>query len=1142
MATKTINRANNIVTIGRTAPIPRGQASAAKSLPVVLASDQAAIPVEEQNKIQSEVALSLLGIPRSEVALGIFADVNTYDVDPSEWTFLPAEKTDLDVASSPYELNGFGAGGAGDLAKNFGYGLSHVPEEAGALLEAAPNKTAVLTSKRFFRYQPGRVSAATFGVKTSKTPGAPVVDNRNAAIRKYGIYDKFDGYYWETRDTGKGDQFCVVRRTHALIKYRGTTYGTETTHQKEDYGVVGKSDGASFELSLNTVEGNKITINATNGAGAPQIGMSLSDITAADDNSNYLIAPNTIVTSLVVGANTTDVFISQDAAFDLLESELTAAPRTLIAHYAGDLAIVRDGLLMTHAAMYDPSLLKKETKHKIQDIPTLLNGVLTITLNNVDGLEKDQIVRYNTTDLDNALFEADPAPEAPAASHTSLLRITEVVGTTIKVVKAIGTGGDVDIVLESGVTIDPEKQFIITPVPFIFPEYADEADADIMFPYRREHDINLVAYGDAADHVGAIDTSVFGSSDVNEFNGFVADIDAVNNGELCISLARIGDTVTRTTEFNANQQTRSWRHWIRHNVDPKYYGVYEYRIPRSRFNFDFLDGSTNKSYVYSDVVRLPSGDGESTIQYPGQGVAGKKLDASAWDIDFSKVIMNKIEFSWYGAVGALFLAYVPVGNDEARWVRIHHIRASNQLKVASLGNATLPITYTVYGGGTEKTLGGTSRPLGDRISYAGGKSHSEFVIKYGSSYYIDGGDRGTVRLFNYAPEDSTEMSSSSYADTGSTETGILNTLTIENTLTANTIELSGTTSVEIPDDILMGAKVVTSNPADVNLRVEFIERDIANNTSTLYLNTDFNDHGSLAVADIKIISKSSPVIYGLTSKTEIESSQGYKVRNRVQVYPTKLSVGMTSTGAQSDNVKLELVKNAIYQTDDIFIDGSNYPATGEELVIKSGPAIPLAPAGLPTRLSYTTAGTEPFVNLDQTFSTDFAIGDKVYGWFRVLDVNNPGAQRSLFGFVERVDPINSGSGLVEYEFRSLDTYTEELTFDTTNRTFLYAKQYNEDGSVATAPTNIPNSEIERLSSIEIVNTKGRPIAGTGTQIATFFLQNGSEYFDLSSYFDYNKDYISFPLTDLPDNLYLSIRSSDVSAAAQVNASITWEEQ
>ena len=67
--------------------------------------------------------------------------------------------------------------------------------------------------------------------------------------------------------------------------------------------------------------------------------------------------------------------------------------------------------------------------------------------------------------------------------------------------------------------------------------------------------------------------------------------------------------------------------------------------------------------------------------------------------------MYKIEFSWYGAVGALFLAYVPVGAGEARWVRVHHLRASNQLKGSSLGNATLPITYMVYGGGGSNRFG-----------------------------------------------------------------------------------------------------------------------------------------------------------------------------------------------------------------------------------------------------------------------------------------------------------------------------------------------------------------------------------------------------------------------------------------------------
>ena len=86
-----VNNNAAVVVVGRTAPVPPGQQNAANSLPVVIATDQQAIPVEEQNKQQSEVALSLLGIPRSEVALGIFADVNTYDVNPSEWSSFPEQ-------------------------------------------------------------------------------------------------------------------------------------------------------------------------------------------------------------------------------------------------------------------------------------------------------------------------------------------------------------------------------------------------------------------------------------------------------------------------------------------------------------------------------------------------------------------------------------------------------------------------------------------------------------------------------------------------------------------------------------------------------------------------------------------------------------------------------------------------------------------------------------------------------------------------------------------------------------------------------------------------------------------------------------------------------------------------------------------
>ena len=185
-----VNNESTVVNVGRTTPVQPGVQPASASIPVVVASDQTPVPVEEQNKIQSEVALSLLGIPRAEVALGIFADVNTYDVNPSEWSTSPQ-----------YHITG--------------YGVKHLPEEAGALVEAPVNKTAVLTSKRFFRYQPGRVSAATFGVKSSVSTESFV---ENPAIRKFGIYDNYDGYFWETRNNANGDNFSVVRRSQSLLK------------------------------------------------------------------------------------------------------------------------------------------------------------------------------------------------------------------------------------------------------------------------------------------------------------------------------------------------------------------------------------------------------------------------------------------------------------------------------------------------------------------------------------------------------------------------------------------------------------------------------------------------------------------------------------------------------------------------------------------------------------------------------------------------------------------------------------------------------------------------------------------------------------------------------------------------------------
>ena len=418
----------SVVTVGRTAPIPPGPQLAKNSLPVVIASDQEAVPVEVQNQQISEVSLSLLGIPRAEVALGIFADVTTYDINPNEW-----------------QSEGTGT-------------TTHVPTESAAKVSLGTGTTVayqILSSKRFFRYQPGRVSAATFGVRVNTT--TDITD-----IKKFGAFDKKDGYYVEVQGGGqtaisdKETNFYCVRRTSAL--------------ESNESGI----------RTPNTVDGDRGTAGT-------------------------------------------------------------------------DLVIVRAGLTYIHAALFDRSLR--------------------------------------------------------------------------------GSGNNIGSNASSSGAATVAASFLVVP---------------------------------------------------NEY---------------------------------------------------RY--TYEYRVPRKYFSHDRLDGQTRTQY-YSDrtpgkssfTVSIGGTADSPSVSYGNSTVVTEDLGnvatkASVWNIDLSKVTMYKVEYSWYGAVGGHFLAYVPDATTagEARWVRIHHVRASNQLTSPSLSNPTLPISYLV-----QKATSGNENSL----------------YKYGASYYIDGGDKGTI--------------------------------------------------------------------------------------------------------------------------------------------------------------------------------------------------------------------------------------------------------------------------------------------------------------------------------------------------------------------------------------------------------------
>jgi len=2021
-----INNNSSTVVVGRTAPVPAGQQTSAKSIPVVIASDQSAIPVEEQNKQQSEVALSLLGIPRSEVALGIFADVNTYDVNPTEWTAFPEQFTSLEQ---------YVPGGNTLFEKYAGYGgdqdwgLTHIAEEAGAMIEAPCDEYSILTSKRFFRYQPGRVSAATFGVKLNRglytiSKGDPANKAvRNPTIKKYGIFDKFDGYYFESRNDAYGDNFACVRRTQSIIRDNPLPFSTTAGYQSEDYAWVGvaqvESNAPTYPNAYDIIKANKrflqevaadfIALDTTGGSGANDtellgtetldgldvanggtapsyynptsatynpatgemvltigthphvvgdtlvleaeslgftcttdgntvtkyyprasgedgrgIGTSRSDnrgnpdpayntdlkiravtgttvtvnvgtssdtavhtwvgvnplYTAGgtesavaiytvqdpewdkcrrdagliiegllhdikyggnastvyntyrffnrkdlddvklyvDDSSQEIarygvvrkaisdilgrsqvqfftpsaadyepangnltltigshslvpglriqIAPNSLgftcstdgfgaiklyprvsgengilvnsqannnvgqedpaylraVEILGTTSNTITVNVGrssdgvlhspvvpaaqvdQEAVYDPVSGNITleigahnhvvgdsvtldeeslgftcdaggdnfttvkyyprrsgsaepggadpiyvtparitavtattitfnvgdssdttthrfveadtdclrvysghqfvsadtsavkayrptyytpsnigsttaynpatglltltigshsieagssillqpnslsftctsdgntvaktyprasgddgtiygagdntgrpdpgykrgikvesvtatsitinvgissdtavhtftaAAANAVIAYAptapyysdlrgfsayggatntlpiaeqgayqaianllsilttalqgagnyssipqptgsaAGEMCVYRDGLIMTHAAAHDPSLLLEKTDyqvydlfddgydkwlrvkipagasglqlgqncyfnkngntddnvldiggnsipdgsiwhiHSVRDVISNANGVfqdvrLSLNPNNEEiytavgggnlanpsnpwGSNEDKAyptsglfninqisfgatpTTYTGPDIANTDKEAynpatglltlnigehthspgdfvtlannslgfvcllddkvttkyyprssgeDKTTEDPNSNNNvgrpdpayqTPVKILSVTGTTITIDVGISSNAsDHDFVGYNTAYLPTDPIITITsgvrgagfslqtPTPFLLPDdaraykglnYSDDslndnptAYVDGAFPY-------LYPSGASGDpnSVGYIDTTLQGA----------------------------GGIPTLQQQINYVNK-RLYKNWVWFNVDPKYYKVYEYRVPRSRMSGEKLNGVTT-DVVYSDNVLDKKAGDPVTDEVTLEQI---EFD-SVWDLDPTKVTMYKIEFSWYGAVGATFLAYVPVENNEARWVRVHHLRASNQLKVASLGNATLPITYSVYGGGSKNRYGYDN---GDRLANteSGYGSFSEQLVKYGASYYIDGGDRGTVRLFSYASETLKEIGGSKYLISGDpldnpdlfaySATSKLNPAPGTSYINAFALKIDDTGTAPPVSDYYINARVVTGNANDQDVRViwakpaetsTYIGPQIANTATDAYdpatglLTLDIGEHdhdigdrvllannslvftcdyngdgqttqksyprlsgedGSLGGAnnnvgvedpayqtEVEILEVTSTTItinVGISSDTSQHIFVGYNstgvngvtyapgdtiitinagpllylsralaattgnislvvdrpqpligikcrreingVRNRVQIYPTRLATGVTSI---SESLVVQLIKSPLFQTFDV-------PASSASVGVNN--AINIGKRGKKILLPKTEI-TE--------YGTYLQDGQSTYGYFRYTVVGDTsGEAATMLGLLQK-----EGG---DYYFSASEVTIDELNI---RGKFLRVGNWSGPGDNSGNPDLSPtvespgfngffNSTLSRLSAVQIDTEQRSPIPGTGTTVTTLFSPNSGAEFNLQSYFDYNKDYLSFPLTDLVDSLYICASSKSFYGDAdgegaygkrgEILASLTWEEQ
>lgn len=428
--------------VSRTKPITLGPQEPENSIPVYIANSEDAVINVKQAQPETEVALSLLGIPRSETTLGVFSDVTTYGIDTEIWSQFPEVWT--------ADENGNG------------YGIRFLEYMSAAKIEAPPGKFAFLNTKRAFPYLPGRVSSSTFGLRcafenraTTTQAEIDTIESRyntlaKKPIRKWGQYSDKNGYYFEIKGVGSGDDLKVVRRTN----------GIEIDYIIQNY--------PSIDLTGNVPENSILTANND---------------------------------TLVVRAPS---------------------------------GISADSLDYTHAVINDMSM--------------------------------------------------------------------EVDSEALNAVKVY----------------DPQEDRF---------KYVDQENAL----------------------------------------------------------------------------------------------VYEYRTPRSWFNSDQLNGNLENVVKYSDVITI-----DGVTHYPGE--VSDITDTSVRKIEFDKVTMYKTEYSWYGAIGCIFLTYVPVFESTARWVKVHYLRGSNQLSFPTLGNPYLPMRFYI------------ENPAGNNVV--------EGLEKYGASYYIDGADKGSVRVFS----------------------------------------------------------------------------------------------------------------------------------------------------------------------------------------------------------------------------------------------------------------------------------------------------------------------------------------------------------------------------------------------------------
>jgi hypothetical protein len=318
----------------------------------------------------------------------------------------------------------------------------------------------------------------------------------------------------------------------------------------------------------------------------------------------------------------------------------------------------------------------------------------------------------------------------------------------------------------------------------------------------------------------------------------------------------------------------------------KQYLMQEVKIPREKFNGDTLNGNGPSGYLLTT----------------------------------DEITMYKIEFGWYGAIGLRFYAYIPIENGKARWVVIHTFVIENKLNVPSMADPFFKFKYQLrIGSGQGPDL-----------------TQPQYLYKYGTSMYIDGGDEGTLQVYSQTSEPRTLPSAGDY-------TSILG-IYPKTTIVSGGTDAQGNT-VEIPNKKIIVPKQMSIN-SDGFAEISVVKCRGCKGSQFLYMpNVD-----AITTGDLRRIKK-----LPLAPTNEIELAP---INLLIDTKPSDTELTTT------DSTLIEFLRPGDYLLEDI---GQNITQTRIKSITESGGTYTITlNDGQP---SYTAPSTV-------TFQPSWIIGDE----------------------------------------------------------------------------------------------------------------------------------------------------------------------